>query len=47
MLLPLVLFGVSVLFFALLSALSPYERLAFYVDESLLSHIEGPEDWDS
>ncbi|MBU0595333.1 ABC transporter permease, partial [Candidatus Bipolaricaulota bacterium] len=46
LLLPLVLFGMSVLFFALLSALSPYERLAFYVDENLLSHIEGPEDWD-
>lgn len=46
LLLPIILFGVSVLIFALLSALSPYERLSFYVDETKLSHMRGQEDWD-
>jgi len=47
LLLPVVIFGVSVLIFALLSLLGPYKRLSAYVDENLLSHIAGPEDWDA
>lgn len=47
LLLPLVLFAVSVLIFAFLSALSPYQRLSFYVNENVLSHLGGDEDWDS
>ena len=36
----------SILIFALLSALSPYERLAFYVNETKLSHMRTEADWD-
>ena len=46
LLLPVVLFGVSVLIFALLSALNPYERLSFYVDENILTRIDDSTDWD-
>jgi len=46
LMLPIVLLGVSILVFSLLSVLSPYERLSFYVDENLLSHIDSDEDWD-
>jgi len=47
LLLPLVIFGVSLLIFGLLSLLSPYKRLSVYVDENVLSHIRTQEDWDA
>ena len=47
LLLPLVIFGVSLMIFALLSLLSPYKRLSLYVDENLMSHMNSQEDWDA
>ena len=46
-LLPLVVFGVSLLIFSLLSLLGPYKRLSVYVDENVLSHLRSQEDWDA
>jgi peptide/nickel transport system permease protein len=46
LLLPVVIFGVSILIFALLSLLSPYKRLSAYVDENMMSHLGSQEEWD-
>jgi peptide/nickel transport system permease protein len=47
LLLPLVVFGVTLMIFLMMQFISPYKRLALYVNENVMARVTTTEQWDA
>jgi len=47
LLLPVVVFGVTLMIFLMMQFINPYKRLSLYVNENIMAHISTPAEWEA